>query len=101
MAKVKVILTWNIQTGKQQEYIEFAVNELQPTLGALGMQINEVWYTIAGNDPEMVVTGLMASKAEAQKLFGSYDWRQLEKRLTQFVENVNVRFRKPHAPFQM
>ncbi|MBA3945331.1 MAG: hypothetical protein H0X37_12295 [Herpetosiphonaceae bacterium] len=101
MARIKVILTWNIQEGKQQEYIEFAVGELAPTLGALGMQINEVWYTVAGSDPEMVVSGYMPSMSAARKLFESYDWQQLNKRLQQFVEKIKIKFAKPHAPFQM
>lgn len=94
-------MTWNIQEGKQQEYIEFAVGELGPTLGALGMQITEVWYTIAGSDPEMVLLGLMSSMSEARQLFKGRDWGQLEKRLQTFVEDINIKFATPQAPFQL
>ena len=43
---IKVIMTWDIQENKEREYIDFAVNELSPTLGTLGLQINDVWYTV-------------------------------------------------------
>ena len=98
---IKVIMTWNIQEGKQQEYIEFAVSEFGPTLGALGMRISEVWYTVAGSDPEMVVLGVMPNRRAAEKLFAGYDWKQLEKRLMTFVEDITIKFAPPRAPFQL
>jgi hypothetical protein len=98
---VRVIMTWDIQDGKEQEYIEFAVGELGPTLGALGLQIKDVWYTVVGAGPEMVVLGEMRDRNEAQGLFASRDWSQLEKRLLTFVENIKVKFVRPKGPFQL
>jgi hypothetical protein len=98
---VRVIMTWDIQDGKEQEYIEFAVGELGPTLGALGLQIKDVWYTVVGSGPEMVVLGEMRDRNEAQGLFASRDWSQLEKRLLTFVENIKVKFVRPKGPFQL
>ena len=98
---VKVIMTWDIQEGKEQDYIEFAVGELSPTLGALGLQINDVWYTVVGNGPEMVVSGLMAKRSDALGLLQSRDWSQLQKRLAEYVENINVKVVDPRGPFQM
>ena len=98
---VKVIMTWDIQEGKEQEYIEFAVSELSPTLGALGLQINDVWYTVVGSGPEMVVSGLMDNRADAMGLLQSRDWSQIQKRLIEFVEHVNVKVVEPSGPFQL
>lgn len=98
---VKVIMTWDIQDGKEQEYIEFAVSELSPTLGALGLQISDVWYTMIGSGPEMVVSGLMPNRADALGLLQSRDWNQLQKRLNEFVEQINVKVVQPSGPFQM
>ena len=100
-AMVKVIMTWDIQDGKEQEYIEFAVGELGPKLGAMGLQINDVWYTVAGNGPEMVVSGLMNNRRDAEGLFASREWGQMEKQLLTFVENVNIKFARPKGPFQL
>ena len=94
-------MTWDIQENKEKEYIEFAVNELSPTLGALGLQINDVWYTVVGSGPEMVVSGLMPDRSEAMHLLQSRDWSQLQKRLAEFVENINVKIVQPQGPFQM
>lgn len=94
-------MTWDIQDGKEQQYIEFAVGELAPTLGALGLQITDVWYTVVGAGPEMVVLGQMRNRSDAQALFASRDWSQLEKRLVTYVENVNVKLTRKKGPFQL
>jgi len=98
---VKLIMTWDIQEGREQAYIEFAVGEFSPTLNGLGLQIREVWYTQAGSGPEMVVTGLMPSRRDAEELLNSSEWRLLRERLNEFVEDVTVKVVKPHGPFQM
>jgi hypothetical protein len=94
-------MTWDIQDGKEQEYIEFAVGELGPTLGALGLQISDVWYTVVGAGPEMVVLGQMRNRSDAQSLFASRDWSQLEKRLLTYVENVKIKLAQKKGPFQL
>lgn len=98
---VKLIMTWDIQEGHEQAYIEFAVGELSPALNALGLQIREVWYTQAGNGPEMVVAGLMPSRATANGLLRSSEWQQLRTQLNEFVEDVHIKVVRPHGPFQM
>jgi len=98
---VKLIMTWDIQEGREQAYIEFAVSEFSPALNTLGLQLREVWYTQAGNGPEMIVAGLMPSRHDAQELLNSGEWQHLRERLGEFVENVKVKVVKPHGPFQM
>ncbi len=98
---VKLIMTWDIQEGQEQAYIEFAVGELSPALNALGLQIREVWYTQVGSGPEMVVAGLMPTREEAVQLVGSSEWQRLREQLNEFVENINVKIVQPKGPFQM
>lgn len=97
---VKVIMTWDIQDDQEQAYIDFAINELNPTLGVLGLQISDVWYTVVGGGPEMVVSGLMPNRADAVGLIRSRDWQRLRQKLEQFVENVRVRVIEPQKPFE-
>lgn len=98
---VKLIMTWDIQEGREQAYIEFAVSEFSPALNALGLQLREVWYTQAGSGPEMIVAGLMPSRRNAQALLRSGEWQRLRERLDEFVEDVQIKVVKPHGPFQM
>lgn len=98
---VKLIMTWDIQEGQEQAYIEFAVGELSPALNALGLQIREVWYTQAGSGPEMVVAGLMPDREDARHLLASPEWTRLREQLSEFVEDVKVKIVRPKGPFQM
>jgi hypothetical protein len=98
---VKVIMTWDIQENKEKDYIEFAVSELSPALHALGLQIDDVWYTLIGGSPEMVISGLMPNRADALGLMRSREWRRLEERLMEYVENISVKIVQPKGPFQM
>lgn len=98
---IRVIMTWNIQDGKEQDYIEFAVGELGPKLSTLGLRIEDVWYTIAGVAPEMLLLGAMNSRSEAEGLFASREWSQIERRLLTFVEDVKIKFARPKGGFQI
>ena len=94
-------MTWDIQDGKEQDYIEFAVAELGPALARLGLDIKDVLYTVAGSGPDMVIWGLMRNRRDAEGLFASRDWSQLEKKLLTFVENVKIKFVAPNGPFRL
>jgi hypothetical protein len=94
-------MTWDILDGKEQDYIEFAVGELGPKLNDLGLQINDVWYTVVGAGPEMVLSGLMNTRSDAEGLFASPDWGDLEGRLRTYVENIKIKFVRPKGPFQL
>jgi hypothetical protein len=97
----RVIMTWDIQENKEQDYIDFAIHELNPTLGALGLQLTDVWYTLHGSGPEMILSGLMTRREDALGLIRSRDWLQLRRRLSEFVEDVRVKVVKAQGPFQM
>jgi hypothetical protein len=49
----------------------------------------------------MVVSGLMDNRADAMGLLQSRDWSQIQKRLNEYVEHVNVKVVEPQGPFQM
>ncbi len=98
---VRVIMTWDIQDNKEKDYIEFAVTELSPGLHALGLTISDVWYTLTGSGPEMIIFGMMENRADALGLLRSRDWRRLAERLNEYVENVRVKVVEPKGPFQL
>ncbi|WP_026369669.1 hypothetical protein [Kallotenue papyrolyticum] len=98
---VRVIMTWDIREHREREYIDFAVSELSPRLQALGLQISDVWYTLAGNGPEMIISGFMDNHSEALALLHSREWQHLEERLSDYVEHIRVKVVTPKGPFQM
>jgi hypothetical protein len=100
--EVKLVMTWDIQDGKERDYIEFVVTEFGPGLLRLGMRITDAWYTQAGMGPQVIVGGLLESAAAARALMGSADFQRLRERLFEYVEDFHWRIAKPNkSGFQM
>ena len=51
---MKLLMSWNIRTGREAEYFEFVVKEFAPGLIRLGLQTSEAWYTLYGDCPQML-----------------------------------------------
>lgn len=90
-------MTWDIQSGKEQDYVEFAVSEFGPTMVKLGLQITDVWYTMAGSGPQIVVAGLMEDALQVEILLASDEFAALRERLMQYVEGFRWRITRPPA----
>ena len=102
VAEVKLVMTWDIQDGKEREYIEFVVTEFGPGLLRLGMRITDAWYTQAGMGPQVVLGGLLDSAESARALMVSSDFQRLRDRLFEFVEDFRWRITKPNnSGFQL
>jgi hypothetical protein len=97
VAEVKLVMTWDIQDGKEREYIEFAVGEFGPGLTRLGMRITDAWYTQAGVGPQVTVGGLMDSSAAARALIAGADFQRLRDRLFEYVEGFDWRIINPNS----
>jgi hypothetical protein len=92
---VRLVMTWDIQSGKEQDYVEFAVSEFGPTMVRLGLQITDVWYTMAGEGPQIVVAGNMESADEVEKLLATEEFGELREKLLQYVEELKWRVTRP------
>ena len=42
---LKLLMTWDMIPGREQEYFEFLVREFVPGLQRLGVEPTEAWYT--------------------------------------------------------
>ena len=97
MAEVKLVMTWDIQDGKEREYIEFAVGEFGPGLTRLGMRITDAWYTQAGAGPQVTVGGLLDSAEAARALIAGPDFQRLRQRLLEYIEDFRWRIVRPSS----
>jgi hypothetical protein len=84
---VKLVLTWDIQRGKTTQYVEFTVSEFFPALTRHGMTITDMWSTMVGSGPQILVAGTLPSVEAAQRLLYSSEYGELKRRLMQFIEN--------------
>jgi hypothetical protein len=99
-APVKVILTWDIASDREQEYFEFVIGEWVPGVQRMGFQPVDAWATVYGTYPQIQV-GLLADNApSARKMLGSKDWSALEDRLLTFVQNFSYKVVPARGGFQ-
>ncbi len=88
---VKVLISYDMQKGKEQECQEYLVNKLAPGLGRLGFRFNDVWYTIWGTSPQILGGGEVKDAAQAQSIFHSDTWERMAGDLEDLTENLKLR----------
>jgi hypothetical protein len=98
---VKILMTWDILPGREQEYFEFVIREWIPRLQKLGLQPNDAWYTYYGEQPQIMASALMNSLADMDKLLNSEDWQDLTQELLDYVEDFNYKVVKARSGFQL
>lgn len=98
---VKLLLTWDIKPGREQEYFEFVVREFMPGMQRLGLQPSEAWVTTYGDKPQ-IMTGMVAEDQTAvRKVMGSEDWQSLHDRLLEYVNNLESKIIHASGGFQV
>lgn len=98
---VKLLLTWDIIPGREQEYFEFVVREFIPQLQHLGLQPNDAWFTMYGDQPQITAEVQAASLTSMQRVLKTAEWASLVNRLLDYVENYNSKIVRSRAGFQL
>jgi len=98
---VKVLMSWDIVQGHESEYFEFVVKEWAPGLQKLGIETHEVWFTVYGDVPQILMSGLAHDAAAARKALTSPEWKRLEDRLMQYVTDFKHKVIPASGGFQL
>lgn len=98
---VKLLMTWDIIPGKEQEYFEFVVREFVPGMEGLGIQPTEAWYTTYGERPQILTGGTAQDLATMQALLETEEWTSLKDRLLEYVTNFEWKLVRASSGFQM
>ena len=88
---LKVLITYDMQKGKEQECQDYLVNKLAPGLARMGFQFSDVWYTVWGNSPEILGGGEVESLDKARSIFLSNAWEKLAHGMVPLTQNFKVR----------
>ena len=88
---VKVLISYDMQDGKEQECQEFLANRVAPTLAEMGFRVTDVWFTVWGSSPQILGGGEVDSIEEARRIFLSDRWHDLESKLEALTDNLRVR----------
>ena len=97
---VKVIMTWDIIPGQEQEYFEFVVRRFMPGVQKLGMALSDAWVTIYGEHPQILVGAVVPGLDKAEKIIYSEEWHRLNQRLLDYVQNYQLKVAPLEGGFQ-
>jgi len=97
---VKVLITWNVKPGREQEYFGFVVGEYLPEVNRLGLDVTDAWITVFGDHPQVLIGAVMRDLPNAQRLIHSPDWLDLCARLQEFVKDFKLKLVTQRGAFQ-
>ncbi len=98
---VKLLMTWDIKSGRDAEYFEFVVREFVPGITRLGLQPTEAWFTIYGNCPQILTGGVTEDLSSMQRILGSREWSALHERLLDYVSNYRQKIVRATGTLQL
>jgi len=94
-------MTWDILPGREQEYFEFVVRDFIPGLQQLGMEPSDAWFTMYGNQPQIMTSAQMPTITSLQNVIQSSEWRDLINLLDEYVENFDYKVVQSRRGFQL
>ena len=101
---VKLLLNWDIRAGRDQEYFEFVVREWVPTIQRLGLRPTGAWYTIYSRDksaPQIMTESLASDLPTMRSILATDDWKSLNDKLQEYVENYSRKIVPVTGNFQL
>ena len=98
---VKLIMTWDILPGREQEYFEFVVRDFIPGMQKLGLEVSDAWFTMFGEQPQIMAAAQMSNLASLNRVLASTEWQELTRLLLDYVENFQHKIVPAKAGFQI
>lgn len=97
----KLLMTWNIRSGHEDDYFEFMVREFGPGLAKLGIRPTDAWYTAYGDRPQILTGGIVESLENLQQALESDEWHKLKERLLTYVTDYSQKIIRASGGFQL
>jgi hypothetical protein len=98
---VKLLLTWDILPGREQEYFEFVVRDFIPGVQKMGMEPSDAWFTVFGDQPQIMVAMQSASMENMEIILKSSDWDALKNQLLDYIEDFKYKIVPARPGFQL
>ena len=98
---VKLLMSWDIQAGREAEYFQFIIQDFVPGLLKIGLQPTEVWFTAYGDCPQILAGGLAPDLPTMQKVVSGSEWSELRARLEAYVSDYHQKIIQADGGFQL
>lgn len=97
---IKLILTWDIQQGKEQDYFEFITTSFMPAVLEMGLKMDDAWVTVYGDQPQILVSAILPSYPDGLRMISSQLWQEMNMKLLEYVENYSQKLLPLKGAFQ-
>ncbi|MDH5607355.1 MAG: hypothetical protein OEY93_10750 [Anaerolineae bacterium] len=101
MSEVKLMMTWDILEGREEDYFEFHIRKFVPALEELGLKLHEAWLTIYGNGPRLMAEAIIPNVNKANQVLESQAWGDLGMQLNDYVKNFDYKIVPSRSRWQM
>jgi hypothetical protein len=98
---VKLLMTWDILPGREQEYFEFVVRDFIPGVQRLGLEPSDAWFTMYGDKPQILTGMQVSSISSLERILNSSEWEKLTQQLLDYVENFDYKVVQARSGFQL
>lgn len=100
---VKLLMTWDIKPGRDQEYFEFVVRDWVPGITKLGLQATGAWYTVYSREsqPQIMTEGIARDLPTMRRILDSAEWEDLFEKLQDYVSNYEQKIVHTTGGFQI
>ncbi len=98
---IKLLMSWDIIPGREQEYFEFVVREFIPEIQRLGLEPTDAWVNVYGDQPQILTAAEIQDQESLQNVLVSAEWEDLIAELEAFVENLEFKTVTSKPGFQM
>ena len=101
MSSIKLLMTWDIQPGREEDYFEFHIRKFVPALEGLGVALSEAWLTVYGEQPRLLAVAVMPSMDNARQVLDSCAWQDLGVQMQELVDNFDYKLVPARGGFQL
>jgi hypothetical protein len=98
---VKLLMTWDILPGREQDYFEFVVREFIPGVQKMGLEPSDAWFTVYGEQPQIMASMQATDLPRLYNILDSSDWKSLTTRLLDYVEEFKYKIVEARSGFQI
>lgn len=98
--QVKLLLSYNIRSGKENAYRRFVLEELLPKAQELGLAPTDAWHTVYGSYPARLVGFAAEDLNAAHTALASDEWDALMRQLKDYTDELSQRLVPLRGGFQ-
>lgn len=98
---IKLLMQWDIEIGREQDFTEFVVREFAPRLMKLGIEPTDILYTMYGGGPHWYTSVVVETQDRLVEILESDAWAKLQAKLQHYITNYSQKVMIDNGGFQL